>query len=155
MKQPTSAARVVEAPARPAGPAPAADTPSELTVQGSPRGAVVLLDGGPLGTLPLSHALEAGTHTVSVQREGFASYSQEITLRPGASLAIQVALAAVPAPEEASAPTRLDAAPAEDWRPARLGSEDAGASALRDPFAAEAQGAATPSEKLADPFANP
>ena len=57
-----------------------------LTVDGSPQGATVLIDGQPRGMLPLEVRVQPGTHEVTLSMEGYESASESVqTVEPAPS----------------------------------------------------------------------
>jgi len=55
-----------------------------IHVIGTPAGAEVLIDGKPIGVLPMEpRSLAPGTHVVRVAHEGYQTDTFEVTLRPG------------------------------------------------------------------------
>jgi hypothetical protein len=77
------------------GPTPASGT---ITVRSSPGGARVYIDGTYYGTTPvqagspLSQAVGAGRHRVSVERDGYATYSTTIDVVSGQASDVQATL---------------------------------------------------------------
>lgn len=65
---------------------PAPPGSGSIAVDSSPGGAVVLLDGNPAGTTPVSHAalilntVSIGNHTVSVELAGYPAYTSTVTV---------------------------------------------------------------------------
>jgi hypothetical protein len=97
------AARRGPAPARPreappragADSAEAADAYGALSVRVQPADAEILIDGerwdtSPAGSLTLD--LAAGSHRVDVRKEGFRTYSADVTVRRGATASVNVSL---------------------------------------------------------------
>lgn len=68
-----------------------------LTVVSTPDGAQVLIDGRPAGVTPLKTEIAAGTHFLSIEKDGFARSSFEIEAKPDAPVRREVQL--VPAAE--------------------------------------------------------
>jgi len=98
------------------GQTPAPDPPGRLTVQSTPSGAAVFVDGAeePAGTTPLELTeLEAGTHRVEVRRAGHRTWRSEVEVAGGeqarlsAQLARREATEAPPLEEADGAPGRL------------------------------------------------
>jgi hypothetical protein len=55
-----------------------------LTVKGEPAGAIVELDGDPVGTIPLPERhVTAGEVVVTVRAQGFVSVTRKVTVTPG------------------------------------------------------------------------
>jgi len=79
-----------------------------LDVWGSPEGAEILVNGEPMGTLPLASPLRvaAGTTQVSVRAKGFTPTLRTLELAPGSNERERVVLLAqeVPPPGEATPP---------------------------------------------------
>jgi hypothetical protein len=65
------------------------DRPSVLHV-GEPRGATLLLDGQPHGTLPTSIDIPAGAHRIQAERDGARSTEQEVTAEFGEPLDVNL-----------------------------------------------------------------
>jgi len=67
---------------------------SELTIDGGEPGARVFVDDEPIGTLPLLEPtlLNAGRHTIRVHKEGFAPFSQVVTVAGRDPVRLQVIL---------------------------------------------------------------
>lgn len=65
---------------------PAPTGSGSIAVDSSPGGAVVLLDGNPVGTTPVSHAafilntVPIGNHTVTVELAGYPAYTSTVTV---------------------------------------------------------------------------
>jgi tetratricopeptide (TPR) repeat protein len=72
----------------------AAEHLGSLSVEGSPAGAAVLVDGRSLGSLPLSGAarLPIGTYQLDVSRDGYYPVRRPISIAPGAVLRESVEL---------------------------------------------------------------
>lgn len=67
--------------------------PSTLTVTTTPPGASVTIDGRPaLGSTPLSADLRAGSHTIAVQRGGYAPATQAVEARFGRAVIVSLDL---------------------------------------------------------------
>lgn len=63
-----------------------------LFVRGDPYGAIVHVDGTPVGTLPMTLPLAVGTHTIKITAEGFATYEQPVTITPSSRTPVDVRL---------------------------------------------------------------
>lgn len=59
-----------------------------LDVQTNVDAAFVLLDGEPVGQTPFLEIVEAGAYTVTVQRQGFADYTEKINIKADTSIEI-------------------------------------------------------------------
>jgi len=70
-------------PAPPATPAEQAAQTASLTVQTTPSGALVNVDGEPQGVSPLYLYLSPGDHQISIHADGYAPLTETITLLPG------------------------------------------------------------------------
>jgi hypothetical protein len=79
--------------------AASATTPGELRVLSQPAGAAVTLDGTSSGATPLDLDAPAGIHTVAFALDGYAAHAVDVSLDPGETMTLSVALTA--APEEA------------------------------------------------------
>jgi len=66
-----------------------------LDVQANVEDAFVLIDGEPVGVVPFLEIVSAGRYTVTVQRDGFQSFSQDIRIKPDTSLEIRAELVRV------------------------------------------------------------
>jgi hypothetical protein len=62
-------------------------------VRGEPAGALVTIDGVPVGALPMALPLEVGPHTVRVTADGYSPYEQQIDMRSNMKLPVDVRLA--------------------------------------------------------------
>ncbi len=91
-----AAAKPAPAAPRPA-PRPVATEPSLLTVDGSPPGAEVVVDGRFVGTIPLQLVVDPGPHDVALRMEGFVQRRQNIEAN-GAPISVKLALPALKAP---------------------------------------------------------
>ncbi len=54
--------------------------PAPLVIRSEPSGARVFIDGVAAGTTPFEQVLEPGDHLVEVEREGYTTYSQFVTI---------------------------------------------------------------------------
>ena len=78
---------------RAAAPAPTGD--GSLVVDSRPPGARVIVDGRAVGVTPLTiPALSAGTHTVRIERAGYAPVATTTRVEPGARARVAVTLTA-------------------------------------------------------------
>jgi hypothetical protein len=90
---------------RPGGPAPRSGTrPADrssarfgtLSLRIQPGDAEILLDGeqwtAPAGQDRIAIELSEGRHRVEIRKSGFSSYSEEVLIRPGATLTLNVSL---------------------------------------------------------------
>ena len=59
------------------------DAVTLVRVDAQPAGAVVRLDGQAIGTAPLSHAIEAGKHTITVEAKGHQTMSRTFEVTHG------------------------------------------------------------------------
>ena len=64
-----------------------------IFVRGEPAGAIVYVDGVPVGNLPMALPLEVGEHHVRVTADGYAAFEQPIQMRDGMKLPVDVRLA--------------------------------------------------------------
>jgi len=71
-----------------------AGKPGMLVLHADPSavGARLRLDAQPVGALPLSREVPAGTHTLEATREGFRPWSSTVTVASGSRLELSVAL---------------------------------------------------------------
>lgn len=65
-----------------------------LTVQSSPAGAEVLVDGEPAGTTPLELPIAAGEHSIVLRLPGHADEERRVVVEAGETSAVEVPLAA-------------------------------------------------------------
>ena len=97
-----------------------------IRVQGDPPGAEVLVDGQPIGVLPLgdSYVLAPGTYRVELRSPGRATAADEVSIRAGQDLEVVLASARVePSPVSVRAivtPPPLSPDGATPVRPARI-----------------------------------
>ncbi len=63
-----------------------------LDVQANVEEAWVIIDDEPAGQTPFLEIIEAGKHTVTIRRDGFEDFSQEITLKADTSVEIRARL---------------------------------------------------------------
>jgi len=75
-----AAARPRPAPRPAPAPVPTAG-PSLLTIEGSPAGAEVVVDGRVVGTVPMQLVVDPGTHDVSLRKEGFVQRREHVEAR--------------------------------------------------------------------------
>lgn len=73
-----------------------ADRMGEVTVTSSLSGAVVSVDGERKGTAPQTMALEAGAHTIQVEKRGFRVFKREVQVVPGRTVELEARLEKVP-----------------------------------------------------------
>ncbi len=66
-----------------------------LDVKANVPDAIVLVDGEPLGAVPLLELLPAGRHQIIVTRDGFADWSQTVTLKADTQLELIANLARI------------------------------------------------------------
>ena len=96
---------------REAAPRPARAPPTGpsgvLEVRGSPRGAVVAIDGEVVGNLPASIPVATGTHTIKITSFGYAPDVKTVTVEPDQVTAVDVRLdTATGAAARSGTPTR-------------------------------------------------
>jgi hypothetical protein len=65
------------------------------------RGADILIDGRPSGTVPSEIDVSPGRHTVEVKRQGYYSYLEEFDIKATESRQVTVSLAEIPPPAPA------------------------------------------------------
>lgn len=63
-----------------------------LVVAGTPVGALVMIDGAAVGTVPATVSVAAGPHTVQVTSYGYAPYEVKSVVRPGGTERVDVGL---------------------------------------------------------------
>lgn len=73
-------------------PVPAQYALTSVTVLSKPAGARISVDGYPAGVTPAVVKLVPGTYKLTLQAEGFAAYTQQITVEPGQVSSFGVAL---------------------------------------------------------------
>jgi len=73
---------------------PALQAPGELFISSTTEGAQLVIDGKPIGTLPLEDSiiLLAGEHLVKITHRGFKSYMGTITIVAGESIELEMDL---------------------------------------------------------------
>jgi hypothetical protein len=87
-------------------------TTGRITVNSTPPGATVFLDGTSRGVTPLALAdVTAGSHEVRLAREGFLEHRRNLEVKAGASETVDVALTAAPAPAAQPPPSQPTAPP--------------------------------------------
>jgi hypothetical protein len=79
--------------------------PGTLTVESTPAGAEVLVDGEPVGTTPLELQVAAGAHAIVLRLPGHVDEERRVVVEPGDTSSLELRLAA--------------AAPADDGKPDR------------------------------------
>ncbi len=88
--------------------------PSPLTVDSSPSGASVYLDGkhsAPVGATPTTIEIPPGSHTVSVERAGYEPYQKSVDAKYGRSVIVDAQLSRGDAPvAPVASETKSDAA---------------------------------------------
>ncbi len=67
--------------------------PSPLTVTTTPVGALVAVDGKPLGQTPLTVEVAPGAHVVTLRRDGYARAERSVEARFGRSVIVSLDLA--------------------------------------------------------------
>jgi hypothetical protein len=67
---------------------------SVLTVTTTPAGATMTLDGQPVGATPATLELRAGSHTLVLKREGFATETRPVEARFGRAVIVALDLVA-------------------------------------------------------------
>ncbi len=66
-----------------------------LRVTSSPAGAMVLVDGTPIGPTPASGSVAAGTHAVTVSLSGYREETRQVSVSAGQTVTLQVVLSPV------------------------------------------------------------
>jgi PEGA domain/Tetratricopeptide repeat len=96
---------------------------SPVTLDIKPAGAQISVDGKPLGAAPVAEPLQvpAGSHTVDVALDGYASVHREITVAAATPLAVSIALTATPKLGTVHVTTVPNGAIAVDGKPIGLG----------------------------------
>ena len=91
-----------------------------LVVETDVAGAVIRVDGAPVGTTPLSSpiSVEIGVHSVSAAREGFQGAEQSITVAGQETRSVRLMLPPSPRPIDPAATATPDAVekPRDRWR---------------------------------------
>lgn len=70
--------------------------PAHLEVRGMPVGALVEIDGEPVGLLPYDGELPPGSHEVTVSRRGYFQRSKTVAVADGDTEAVDLSLVAIP-----------------------------------------------------------
>ena len=68
----------------------------EVEVSSSASGSVVFVDGRRIGPAPQTIGLEAGAHSVRVEKEGFQLFEREVQVVPGRTLQLEARLERLP-----------------------------------------------------------
>ena len=108
-----AAAKAEVAKAEESSPA-AVEPPVELvdvSVNSTPDGARIVVDGMDVGDTPASFRLKPGEHELQIEKEGFAAWKSKITATPGTPQSIEAKLEQ-PAPAKPAAPQPAAAKPA-------------------------------------------
>ncbi|OFW36333.1 MAG: hypothetical protein A3J28_03295 [Acidobacteria bacterium RIFCSPLOWO2_12_FULL_60_22] len=108
-----AAAKAEVAKAEESSPA-AVEPPVELvdvSVNSTPDGARIVVDGMDVGDTPTSFRLKPGEHELQIEKEGFAAWKSKITATPGTPQSIEAKLEQ-PAPAKPAAPQPAAAKPA-------------------------------------------
>jgi hypothetical protein len=71
-------------------------TPARFIIQSRPSGAVVTMDGKPMGTTPLDAELASGGHHVELTRSGYDPASRSFTVVSGVDETLSMELVALP-----------------------------------------------------------
>ena len=93
---------------------PAAEPPVDLvdiSVNSTPDGARIVVDGMDVGDTPTSFRLKPGEHELQIEKEGFAAWKSKITATPGTPQSIEAKLEK-PAPAKPAAAQPASAKPA-------------------------------------------
>lgn len=71
---------------------------ADVTLEISPAGATITVDGRPAGTTPLAKPIQiaAGTHAIEVTAEGYTPQKQDLMVSAGVPIALKVALVVIP-----------------------------------------------------------
>ena len=87
-----AAATMAASPVMAAG--PKIQAPGELTIMSLTNGAEVVIDGKPMGTIPLEDSLVLlpGKHTIKVTKRGYSEYTDTFNVRPGESVELEIDL---------------------------------------------------------------
>ncbi len=93
-----------------------------LTVKSTPSGATVRLNARSMGKTPTTLKVAPGTYKVTISRPGFVTVTRTITVKPGKTAALTVALVAV----SKASPTPGQVPPVRDPTPRQIrdGEED-------------------------------
>ncbi len=81
-----------------------------LTIESSPSGAEVYVDGSYKGTTPITLELSPGGHKVKIKKEGYEDYTKTVTIEAGKSVSVSARLVAIPISQETS-PERQQPSP--------------------------------------------
>jgi len=69
---------------------------STVNVRSTPEGAEIVVDGKYVGSTPSTIRLDAGDHTISIEKSGFKSWQRTVTMSSGGSITIDVMLDKAP-----------------------------------------------------------
>jgi len=109
-----AAAKAEVAKAEESTPEAAAEPPVDLvdvSVNSTPDGARIMVNGMDVGDTPASFRLKPGEHEIQIEKEGFAAWKSKITATPGTPQSIEAKLEK-PAPAKPAAPQPAAAKPA-------------------------------------------
>lgn len=81
-----------------------------LTIESSPSGAEVYVDGSYKGTTPITLELSPVGHKVKIKKEGYEDYTKTVTVEAGKSVSVSARLVAIPISQETS-PERQQPSP--------------------------------------------
>jgi hypothetical protein len=72
--------------------APAQQSPSSVSVESTPSGADITLDGKYVGSTPSKLAILPGEHTILIQEQGYAPWQKAITITSGEQINVNASL---------------------------------------------------------------
>lgn len=109
---PASAAGDNETPASTKNATPTQPLPAYITITSDPSGADISFDGEDIGKTPLAgHVTTAGTHKITVSRDGYKPATKTVELQSGEQGAVSLTLEAVPTETPTTEPTTATPTP--------------------------------------------
>ena len=81
-------------------------TNAKLTILSTPRYATIYINGEEIGTSPLDHLeLKPGEYTITIEKEGYETTEEKVTLEPGKAKTVTVVLKEISKPAPTTTPT--------------------------------------------------
>lgn len=121
--------------------APSPPKTGAITIESVPAAASVHLDGLELGATPVTARATAGTHRVTVFKDGFTAASSSVETTAGETVKLSLALSPIPAAQAPLAPPAVDSVTSAEKAPA----------ADRSPGPSKPTGRAPPPRQKAEP----